>query len=66
MAQLAGEKIYRAADVELYGLSRELIDGLVARLDRRNSWEMSITDRHVYVAVQGVTVEGDVIRYPLG
>ena len=66
VAQLAGEKIYRAADVELYGLSRELIDGLVARLDRRNSWEMSITDRHVYVAVQGVTVEGDVVRYPLG
>ena len=66
VAQLAGEKIHRAADVELYGLSRELIDGLVARLDRRNSWEMSITDRHVYVAVQGVTVEGDVVRYPLG
>ena len=66
VAQLAGEKIHRAAAVELYGLSRELIDGLVARLDRRNSWEMSITDRHVYVAVQGVTVEGDVVRYPLG
>ena len=66
VAQLAGEKILRAAAVELYGLSRELIDGLVARLDRRNSWEMSITDRHVYVAVQGVTVEGDVVRYPLG
>ncbi len=66
VAQLAGEKIHRAADVELYGLSRDLIDGLVARLDRRNSWEMSITDRHVYVAVQGVTIEGDVVRYPLG
>jgi uncharacterized protein YaeQ len=65
VSQLAGEKIHRSADLELYGLSRELIDGLVARLDRRNSWEMSVTDRHVYVAVQGVTIEGDVVRFPL-
>ena len=62
---LAGEKIHRAEQVELYGIDRELIDGLVARLDRRNSWEMSVTDRHVYVAVQGMTIEGDVVRTPL-
>lgn len=62
---LAGEKIHRAADLELYGLSKELIDGLVQRLDRRNKWEMSITDRHVYVAVDGVTIEGDVERHAL-
>ncbi|CAN5390842.1 YaeQ family protein [soil metagenome] len=62
---LAGEKIHRAAVLELYGLSRELIDGLVQRLDRRNKWEMSITDRHVYVAVDGVTIEGDVERHAL-
>ena len=66
VTQLSGEKIHRSADVELYGLGRELIDGLVERLDRRTTWEMSVTDRHVYVAVQGVTVEGDIVRYPLG
>jgi uncharacterized protein YaeQ len=65
VSQLSGEKIHRSADLELYGISKELIDGLVARLDRRNSWEMSVTDRHVYVAVQGVTVEGVITRYPL-
>ena len=65
VAQLAGEKIHRAAELEFYGIGRELIDGLVARLDRRNAWEMSVTDRHVYVAVQGVTIEGDVTRCPL-
>ncbi len=62
---LEGEKIHRAADVELYGIDKSLIDGLVERLDRRNSWELSITDRHVYVAVQGVTVEGDIVRHAL-
>ncbi len=62
---LSGEKIHRAAELELYGLGKDLIDGLVQRLDRRNTWEMSITDRHMYVAVNGVTVEGDVERHPL-
>ena len=62
---LAGEKIHRAAELELYGIDRSLIDGLVARLDRRNTWDLSVTDHHVYVAVQGVTVEGDIVRRPL-
>ena len=62
---LSGEKIHRAAELELYGIDRQLIDGLVARLDRRNAWELSVTDHHVYVAVQGVTVEGDIVRHPL-
>ncbi|MDB4886816.1 MAG: hypothetical protein JWN79_2254 [Gemmatimonadetes bacterium] len=62
---LAGERIHRAAELELYAIDRDLIAGLVERLDRRNSWELSITERHVYVAVGGVTIEGDVRRFPL-
>jgi uncharacterized protein YaeQ len=63
---LAGERIHRAAELELYAIDRALIDGLVARLDRRNSWELSVTERHVYVALGGETIEGDVTRFPLG
>ncbi|MEP6729819.1 MAG: YaeQ family protein [bacterium] len=65
VAQLAGEKIHRADALEFYGIDRELISGLVLQLDRRNSWEMSVTDRHLYVAVNGVTIEGDVVRHAL-
>lgn len=65
VAQLAGERIHRSAELEFHGIDRSLIDGLVERLDRRNNWEMSVTDRHVYVAVGGVTVEGDIIRHQL-
>jgi uncharacterized protein YaeQ len=65
VAQLAGERIHKSADLEFYGLDKTLIDGLVARLDRRNNWEMSVTDRHVYVAVDGVTIEGDIVRHLL-
>ena len=60
---LAGARIHRAAALELHAIDRSLIDGLVARLDRRNTWELSITDRHVYVVVGGETIEGDVTRF---
>jgi uncharacterized protein YaeQ len=63
--QLAGERIHRAAELELYGIERSLIDALVGRLDRRNSWQMSVTERHLYVTVDGTTLEGDVTRVPL-
>jgi uncharacterized protein YaeQ len=62
---LAGERIHRAADIELHAIDRGLIDGLVAHLERRNTWEMSVTERHVYVAVDGETIEGQLVRVPL-
>jgi hypothetical protein len=37
----------------------------VARLERRNSWELSVTERHVYVAVGGQTIDGAILRFPL-
>jgi uncharacterized protein YaeQ len=63
---LTGERIHRAAELELYAIDRELIAGLVERLDRRNTWALSVTERHLYVAVGGETVEGDVVRFALG
>jgi uncharacterized protein YaeQ len=59
---LAGERIHRAADVELYGIDRPLIAELVARLDRRNRWSLSVTDRHLYVTIGADTLEGDIVR----
>ncbi len=62
---LAGEKIHRVEALELYGIDRALMEGLVAHLDRRNKWDMSVTDRHVYVAVAGHTIDGEVTRAPV-
>src|SRR6267378_2078119 len=39
--QLAGQRIHRAAELELYAIDRDLIAELVARLGRRNAWELS-------------------------
>jgi uncharacterized protein YaeQ len=65
LRQLAGERIHRSAELELYGIDRELIAELVARLDRRNAWALSVTERHLYLTIDGETLEGDVVRVPL-
>jgi uncharacterized protein YaeQ len=65
VAQLAGERIHRSAELEFYGIDRSLIEGLVERLDRRNNWEMAITDRQMYVGIGGATIEGRITRHQL-
>jgi uncharacterized protein YaeQ len=62
---LAGERIHRAEALELYAIDRDLVAGLVARLDRRNAWTLSVTERQVYVVVDGETIEGEITRFPL-
>jgi len=62
---LAGARIHRADALELYAIDRGLIDGLVSRLERRNDWALSVTERHVYVSVGGATIEGALTRFHL-
>jgi uncharacterized protein YaeQ len=57
---LAGEKIHRAESLELYAIDRELIGELVSRLDRRMRFDLSVTDRHLYVTIGGDTLSGAV------
>lgn len=63
--QLAGERIHRREQLEIHGVDRELLAGLVERLDRRMALDISVTERHVYVTVNGETVSGAVERVAL-
>ena len=63
--QLAGEKIHRVEALELYAFDRELIAGLVKRLERRMRFELSVTDRHLYLSIGDVTLSGAVERVRL-
>jgi uncharacterized protein YaeQ len=58
--QLAGERIHRVDALELYAIDRDLIAGLVKRLERRMSFDLSVTDRHLFVSVGDATLSGDV------
>jgi uncharacterized protein YaeQ len=58
--QLEGEKIHRSAALELYSIDRDVIAGLVQRLARRMAFDLSVTDRHLFVSVGDATLSGDV------
>jgi uncharacterized protein YaeQ len=59
---LDGERIHRAEQLELYALDRAVIDTLVAHRERRTRFELTVTERHLYVGLNGDMVEGSVLR----
>jgi uncharacterized protein YaeQ len=63
--RLAGEKIHRADELELYAIDRALVGGLVARLERRVAFSVSIADRELYVAIGTDNLQGAVVRLRL-
>jgi uncharacterized protein YaeQ len=62
LRQLAGERIHRAEAIELYAFDRDLIAGLVARLERRMAFDLSVTDGHLFVSLEGATLSGELQR----
>jgi uncharacterized protein YaeQ len=65
LKQLAGERIHRAEILELYALDRALVEGFEARLERRVSCSLSVTDRELYLSIGDVTLTGPVSRLRL-
>lgn len=51
LQQLAGEKIHRAEELELYAIDAALIDALVERLERRVAFSLTVTDRELYLSL---------------
>src|SRR6185295_19336082 len=62
LKQLAGEKIHRPDELELYAIDRGLIAALVARLDRRIAFSVSINERELYVSIGADTLTGGMTR----
>lgn len=62
LKQLAGERIHRAASLELYAIDRVLVDALVARLERRVAFSLSVTGRELYLSIGAENLTGTVVR----
>lgn len=62
----AGERIHRIEALELYRVDRPLLDALVAALDRRLAFSLSVHDRGLFIALGDRTIEGTVSRVPVG
>jgi uncharacterized protein YaeQ len=65
LRSLEGQRIHRAEEIELYAFDRELIDGLAARLERRMAFDLSVTDAHLFISLEGATLTGEVRRLVL-
>jgi uncharacterized protein YaeQ len=62
LKQLAGERIHHAESLELYAIDRALISALVARLERRVAFSLSITDHELYLSIGAENLTGAVVR----
>ncbi len=62
---LVGERIHRAADIAAFALPRDLVDGLVERLDRRMTLDVSVSDAHLFVTAGDHSFAGAIERLPL-
>jgi uncharacterized protein YaeQ len=65
LRQLAGDRIHRAADVEIYSFDRTFVAALVARLERRMAMTLSVADRHLFVALDGAVLDSDITTHKL-
>ena len=61
LKQLSGERIHNAEALELYALDRTLVGALVARLERRVAFSLSITDRELYLSIGEENLTGAVV-----
>jgi uncharacterized protein YaeQ len=48
---LAGTRIHKAESLELYGLDRALVSALVARLERRTAFDLSVMNGTLYLTL---------------
>jgi uncharacterized protein YaeQ len=65
LSQLAGERIHRAEALEIYAIDRELLCAFVARLKRRTAFDLSVTDRHLFMNIDDATLTGEIARHSL-
>jgi uncharacterized protein YaeQ len=59
LKSLEGARIHRGEALEIYAFGRELIGGLVQRLERRTAWDVSLTEGSLFVTLAAATLQGE-------
>jgi uncharacterized protein YaeQ len=65
LSGLTSAKIHRADDLELYAIDRTFVQQLVAALDRRMSFALSVSGAEIYISLTDSTLSGAVTRLRL-
>jgi uncharacterized protein YaeQ len=56
LGQLEGRKIYRASEIPIHSFGRGFINELTTKLQRRMRISLSVTERHLYLDVDGYSM----------
>jgi uncharacterized protein YaeQ len=65
LAQLTGKRIHRAEAIPLYSFDRDFIDAAVAAVERRNTVTLSVTERLLYLDLNGTGLSTSVDEHRL-
>lgn len=66
IAQLTSKKIHQVAEIPLYSFGRGWIDAVAAKIERRSSVSLSITERQLYLELNGETFSTAVEEHHIG
>ncbi|WP_106814214.1 YaeQ family protein [Microbacterium timonense] len=59
-APLAGKRIHRAEQISLHSFDPRFVEAATALLERRNTMVVSVTERRIYLDLNGTTLETDI------
>lgn len=63
LAQLDGKKIHRGDSIPIFAFDRKFVDQLVELLERRTRLSLTLTERQLYVEIEGRTFETTVVEH---
>lgn len=66
LAQLAGRKVHRGAEIPVYDFGRQFLADAAAQLQRRSRLALSITERQLYMDIDGLSLATQIRRSPIG
>lgn len=66
LPQWRERRIHRAEEIPVFTFDRGFIDDVAARLARRMTWTLSLTDRHLYLDLDGTGLETTVHEVRIG
>ena len=66
LAQLAGKKIHRAEAIPLHTFGRGFVDSAAKAIERRNTVTLSVTERQLYLDINGNSFSAAIEEHRLG
>jgi len=55
LAQWAGERIHNVGDIPVFAFGRAMVEEVASRVERRSSLSLSVTEREIYLELDGRT-----------